>query len=159
MLPKIHKLGNPGRPIVSACNCPTEHISSFLHDIFIPIVENLPTFVKDTTHALNILEIFEPENKADFKLFTLDVTALYTSIPNQDAMIALKHFLDRRPNPYIQTDIILRLAELVLTLNTFQFNGSFYNQSGGVAMGTKMGPSFACLVMGYLEEKMFSEYI
>ena len=26
-------------------------------------------------------------------------------------------------------------------------------------MGTKMGPSFACLFVGYLEEKMFSEYI
>ena len=26
-------------------------------------------------------------------------------------------------------------------------------------MGTKMGPSFACLLVGYLEEKMFSEYI
>lgn len=158
MLPKIHKLGNPGRPIVSACSCPTEHISSFLHDIFMPIVENLPTYVKDTTHALNIIEFFQPEND-DFRLFTMDVTALYTSIPNNEAMVALKHFLDRRPNPYINTDIILRLAELVLNLNTFQFDGEHYSQSGGVAMGTKMGPSFACLFMGYLEEKMFSEYI
>ena len=158
LLPKIHKVGNPGRPIVSACSCPTEHISSFLHDIFIPIVENLPTYIKDTTHALNILEFFEPEN-SDFRLFTMDVTALYTSIPNNDAIIALKHFLDRRPNPHVKTDIILRLAELVLNLNTFQFNGEYYSQSGGVAMGTKMGPSFACLFVGYLEEKMFSEYI
>ena len=65
MLPKIHKLGNPGRPIVSACSCPTENISSFLHNVFMPIVENLPTYVKDTTHALNILEFFEPENPED----------------------------------------------------------------------------------------------
>ena len=27
LLPKIHKTGNPGRPIVSACNCPTENIA------------------------------------------------------------------------------------------------------------------------------------
>ena len=27
-LPKIHKPNNPGRPIVSACSCPTELISS-----------------------------------------------------------------------------------------------------------------------------------
>ena len=28
MLPKIHKSGNPGGPIVSACNCPTSNISA-----------------------------------------------------------------------------------------------------------------------------------
>ena len=28
-LPKIHKPNNPGHPIVSACSCPTELISSF----------------------------------------------------------------------------------------------------------------------------------
>ena len=61
----------------------------------------------------------------------------------------------------MKTEIILRLAELVLNLNTFQFDGEFYNQSGGVAtcMGTKMGPSFACLFVGYLEEHMFAEYV
>ena len=89
----------------------------------------------------------------------MDITALYTSIPNNDAMLALKHFLDRRPNPYFKTDIILRLAELVLKMNTFQFDGEFYSQTGGVAMGTKMGPSFACLFVGYLEEKMLSQYL
>ena len=32
-LPKIHKPNNPGRPIVSACSCPTELISSYLDKI------------------------------------------------------------------------------------------------------------------------------
>ena len=43
-LPKIHKTNNPGRPIVSACSCPTELISSFLDkkDGFIcPVPANL----------------------------------------------------------------------------------------------------------------------
>ena len=30
LLPKIHKFNNPGRPIVSACSCPTEHISEYI---------------------------------------------------------------------------------------------------------------------------------
>ena len=158
MLPKIHKLGNPGRPIVSACSCPTENISSFLHEIFMPIVENLRTYVKDTNHALNIFDNFRPLNES-FRIFTMDISALYTSIPNNDAILAVKHFLDKRPNPYFDTDIILRLTELVLNLNTFQFNGEYYSQTGGVAMGTKMGPSFACLFVGYLEEKMFADYM
>ena len=38
-LPKIHKPNNPGRPIVSACSCPTELTSSYLDKIMAPIVK------------------------------------------------------------------------------------------------------------------------
>ena len=52
MLPKIHKVGNLGRPIVSTCNCPTELISSYVDDVLQPIVSQLPSFCKDSTDAL-----------------------------------------------------------------------------------------------------------
>ena len=49
LLPQIHKINNPGRPIVSACSCLTEHISEYL-DVFLqPLVQSLPTFLKDST--------------------------------------------------------------------------------------------------------------
>ena len=38
------------------------------------------------------------------------------------------------------TDTLLRMAELVLTLNTFELNGEYYKQTGGVAMGSRVGP-------------------
>ena len=47
-LPKIHRPNNPGRPIVSACSCPTELISSYLDKIMAPIVRSLPSYVKDS---------------------------------------------------------------------------------------------------------------
>ena len=56
-LPKIHKPNNPGRPIVSACSCPTELISSYLDKIMAPIVRSLPSYVKDSQHALQIFAI------------------------------------------------------------------------------------------------------
>ena len=37
LLPKIHKPDNPGRPIVSACNCPTENIAAFLDEVMSPL--------------------------------------------------------------------------------------------------------------------------
>ena len=55
LLPKIHKF-NPGRPIVSACSCPTEHISEYLDAVQQPLVQSLPTYIKDSTHALNLIE-------------------------------------------------------------------------------------------------------
>ena len=54
--PKIHKTNNPGRPIVSNCSFPTERVSKYLDEILNPIVENLGTYVKDSTRVLNIFE-------------------------------------------------------------------------------------------------------
>ena len=58
----------------------------------------------------------------------------------------------------MSTSALLRLAELVLTLNSFQFNDQFFEQISGVAMGTKMGPSYACIFMGYLEHLVWTTY-
>ena len=33
---------------------------------------------------------------------------------------------------------LFRMAELVLTLNTFEFNGEYYKQVGGVAMSSRI---------------------
>ena len=62
LLPKIHKENNPGRPIVSACNCPTENIASYLDMVMPPLVCNLETYVKDTNHALQIFRTFQFDN-------------------------------------------------------------------------------------------------
>ena len=84
ILPKIHKANIPGRPIVSACNCPTEIISSFLDDIMQPIVHSLPSYIKDTTDALQTFQNYRfssSSNKLVFSMDVFDVKSLYTSIP------------------------------------------------------------------------------
>ena len=53
LLPKIHKFGNPGRPVVSTVSFPTSLISKFLDDQLQPLVQNLDSFIKDTNHILN----------------------------------------------------------------------------------------------------------
>ena len=63
-------------------------------------------------------------------------TMLYTVIPNNDGLQALKYHLDLRPEKQPPTHTLVRLAELVLTLNCFDFDGNYYQQVGGVAMGT-----------------------
>ena len=84
LLPKIHKPNNPGRPIVSPCSCPTENISAYLDEVLPPLVRTLPTYVKDTNHALRIFESFrfDTTDPGHRFLFTMDVKSLYTVIPN-----------------------------------------------------------------------------
>ena len=53
ILPKVHKQGNPGRPIVSSNAHPTERISQFVDFHLKPLVQRTQSFIKDTTHFLN----------------------------------------------------------------------------------------------------------
>ena len=151
------KSTNLTTPIISACSCPTELISSFLDKKMAPFVKSLPTYIKDTNHALNILKQFSFPVNNKF-LFTMDITSLYTVIPNNEGLLALKYFFDQRTVKEPSTDTLLRLAELVLTLNCFTFSGEIFKQINGVAMGTKMGPNYANLFVGYVEEQIFNQF-
>ena len=157
LLPKIHKPDNPGRPIVSACSCPTELLSSYLDDILQPFVTSLDSYVRDSTDVLRKLQTVHVDPNVSL-LFTMDVKSLYTVIPHNDGLCALRYYLDRRSVHSPPTDTTIRLAELVLTLNNFEFGDDHYDQVKGISMGTKMGPSFACLFMGWLEERFFQTF-
>ncbi|XP_078371355.1 uncharacterized protein LOC144655007 [Oculina patagonica] len=83
ILPKLHKQGHPGRPIVSANGHPTEKISEFVSYHLNPLVQTLPSYIKNTTHLLNKLKQITdlPPNAL---LVTLDVSSLYTNIPTNE---------------------------------------------------------------------------
>ena len=79
-----------------------------------PIVRSLPSYVQDNQHAL---QIFRDLNfLGDDKLiFTMDVTSLYTVIPNGEGLLALKHFVDLPTVKEPSSETLLRLTEQVLT--------------------------------------------
>ena len=87
----------------------------------------------------------------------MDASSLYTNIPHNEGILAVKHFLSKSN---VQHDIptLLRLTELVLQLSSFSYTNLHYKQIRGVAMGTKMGPSYACLFVGLIEERVFDTY-
>ncbi|KAI8513414.1 hypothetical protein Bbelb_100530 [Branchiostoma belcheri] len=82
LLPKIHKEGNPGRPIISANECATERISEFADFHLRPLVQRLPSYIKDTTDFLQKLHTLG-KIPSTAKLVTLDVSSLYTNIPTK----------------------------------------------------------------------------
>ena len=45
-----------------------------------------------------------------------------------------------------------------MTLNCFTFSLEIFKQINGVAMGTKMGPNYANLFVGYVEEQIFNQF-
>jgi len=88
----------------------------------------------------------------------MDIKSLYTVIPNNSGLQALAYFLDKRDVKEPSTSTLTRLAELVVTLNSFSFNNEYYRQLGGVAMGSKMGPNYACLFVGHVEQQIREQY-
>ena len=82
---------------------------------------------------------------------------VYTVIPNDENLQALDHFSDQPNVKEPSSETLLRLAELVLTLNCFSFGGNYYKQTNGLAMGTKMEPSYANFFIGFIKHQFFSQ--
>lgn len=150
-LPKIHKspLDPPFRPIVSGIGSLTEKISRFVDYHIYSIVQTLPSYLKDTTDFLTKLQHLQHLLENDW-FVTLDVTSLYTNIPHEGGLEALKFYLSEKEGN-IPSDYILDLTNLVLTKNYFLFEKKYYLQIQGTAMGTPLAPNYANLFMGKFE--------
>ena len=60
ILPKVHKTGCPGRPIVSAVGSPTEALSELVDHFIQPFVPNIPSYIRDTQDFLDKLHALCP---------------------------------------------------------------------------------------------------
>jgi len=81
-LTKIHKPHPVGRPIISGCEGPTERISSFVDYLLQPIVKAQLSYLKDTADFTNFIEKTKVEENT--VLVSMDVTSLYTNIPQEE---------------------------------------------------------------------------
>ena len=86
-------------------------------------------------------------------LVALDVSSLYSNITHEESVTACKEFMNLQDHLVPSTADLCHLIRLVLTMNSYSFNGNYYRQIHGTAMGTQMAPSFANLFMGKLERE------
>lgn len=154
-LPKIHKnLINPDlRPILSANQCPTERISALV-DIWInPIMQQQKSFVRDTSDLIDKLHKWTiPTTHTALTLVSFDVKSLYTNIPHNEGLDTLERMITKHHGP-TTARILRQFAEATLKHNIIHFNGDFYLQIHGCAMGSRFSPAYACLFMAEQEEK------
>ncbi|CAJ0965642.1 unnamed protein product [Ranitomeya imitator] len=160
LLPKVHKsLENPpGRLIVSGISglfekpCNVMYLDFFLQ----PMAMSLKSFIRDSTHLIQLLQDFALPSGT--LLITLDVESLYTSIDHDIGLRAVSFFLEHSSTGDRGHDqFILDLLFFVLDKNYFVFDGIFYRQVKGTAMGARCAPSYANLFLGWWEESVVFE--
>jgi len=87
----------------------------------------------------------------------LDVESLYTNIDNKVGFESVKQaFLDN-PDPERPDEEVLTLLLTSLENNDFTFNGDWFLQTSGTAMGKKFAPNYANIFMAKWEKEALSK--
>ena len=148
MQPKTHKKDKPGRPVVNSVNCHTSGISKYVD-------YRLQAIAKDFLTKLNHVRHIAKENL----LVTLDVKSLYTNIPNNEGIKAVREAQGKHPSKSVSTKVAITFLSLSLTLNNFIFNCSHYLQVMACAMDTICAPAYANIFMVQFEAKHIYPWI
>ncbi|CAF4063443.1 unnamed protein product [Adineta steineri] len=161
-IPKPHKIGTPLRPIISMIRSPAIGVSHFLDQCLRPVFDQATrqtTFINDI-HFVRRLEFYCSIGllTPTTNFITFDVTDLYTMIPRNGALIALEQFLNERAtNGRINgmtINILMKLVEAVLDTNSFVYEGKYYKQIRGGAMGSPFTMTLANIYMLKWEQSL-----
>ena len=111
------------------------------------------TYIKDSQDF--IMKTSKIKVDKSFHLFSCDFDSLYTNIIHEECLILIIEFLNREnfSNLDINIEAIKAFLEFILKNNYFSFNGVFYLQILGIAMGSACGPSIANLFVYILEKR------
>ena len=158
---KTHKPGPELkiRPIVSNINSPTSKISWLLDKALKPLLQHVPSHLENTSQLMARIEALPENKKTNYVYpFSLDVTSLYTSIPQQRGIEVIKNIIDETSHSFnnLNSDDITLLLSTVITNNYFTFDGKAYKQNRGLAMGSSVSAIVAILYMSHVEAKALS---
>ena len=117
---------------------------AFVDNYMAPIVRTARSFIPDTSDFLLKLQDIG-DLSGDELLLTLDVSSLYTNIPNEEGtMTTVRALCHARPGDSQPSNLsLVEMLSQVLSYNNFQFDGNNYLQIGGMAMGTRVALSYA----------------
>ena len=160
-LPKDHKPVRPEtglpplREVVSCSGSNLEGPGKIVDHFLQPVDEQVPTFIRDTPHLLRMIEELNAlgPQPPGTRLYSLDIVAMYPSIPTSRAPAVMKKRLLSSGMGVELADWLTRLVELMLKSSTFEYDGSLYTQATGTSIGAPYAPSYAGMYVGEVEEE------
>ena len=140
---------HPLRPIVPSRGCITYGVAKELADIIHPLVGQSQHHLKNTQHFIQKIQqaTLEPGEV----ISSYDAKALFTSVQVDPAINIVKQRLTEDPSLPQRTQMsipqIVTLLEFCLKNTYFLFQGKYYEQVHGAAMGSPISPIKANLFM------------
>ena len=154
-LPKIHKAGTPLRPIISSIGTASYNTAKELARILKPLVGTTIHHVQNTRDFIE--QIKEVRLKDGESIMSYDVTSLFTSVPIKPTLEIIQKRLTEDPDLHNRTSMniqqIVNLLEFCLNSTNFMFQGQFYQQMEGAAMGSPLSPIIANIFMEHFEKQ------
>ena len=160
-VPKIHKKPIKFRPVVSCINSFNAIFSTWLDFKMKSLLQCIPTYLKDSNALLQQLQAL-PLLPPTARLFTADATAMYTNIDTDTALEAFtflfENFTEEIPSDFPKT-FFLKVLEIIMKNNLFQFDDTYWLQLDGTAMGTPTACLYATISYGVHERnKLLPSY-
>ena len=152
---KVHKgLGADGsappfRPILSAINTPSYEIAKFLIPLLSGLTKNEFVSKDSFAFAKNVRD-----QNSDFFMASFDIDSLFTNVPLDETIDITVNKLFGRKKKYegFSKEQFRKLLSLAVKNSFFLFNGTYYEQLDGVAMGSPLGPTIANIFLCHWEE-------
>jgi hypothetical protein len=110
------------------------------------LIGNSAHHVKYSFQFVQILESLQVQ--PDDLMVSFNVVSLFTMVPIADSLELLSHYFE---------DEVLALFKHVLTSTYFCFDGHFYEQTDGVAMGSPLSPVIVNFFMEDFENKAIEQ--
>ena len=154
--PKIHKPPEyPLREIVDSTGSVVKQIDKYVSRILKQYVKKTDHYVKNSS---DFVEQVKHETVGEHEtLVSYDVTALYPSVPLDEAMSIFHDELLKDEQIMSKTSIspgnIIKLFRTCVETTYFVFNGNLYQQVNGLAIGASTSGFAAELFMQRLESK------
>ena len=158
-LPKIDKAGTPLRPIISSTGTATYNTAKDLARILKPLVGTSIHHVQNTRDFIE--QIKDVRLKDGESIISYDVTSLFTSVPIKPALDIIQQRLTKDQDLHKRTSMtiqqIISLLEFFLNSTSFMFQGQFYQQMEGAAMGSPLSPIIAKIFMEHLKNRPWNQ--
>lgn len=146
------------RPIVGGWASPTSRLSEMIDDILKKLVKRVNSYIKDEKTFLEKIP-WDIMNQHKGYVLTLDIESMFTNITLSMLLEAVAYWYELFPEdvdtkfswPFLRDAITF-----VMTNNVFSFNGNFFLQKKGMAMGTDMACNGGDLTVGYYEVKLIA---
>ena len=156
---KVHKSHDtipPERPIGSGCDSTISNIGKYVDFHMNEESTTHPSYLQVTPNFIRMIEEINRQGKLpdNALIATWDVTSLFTIKPQKEGLEDTQNVLNKKNNPQIVTSFLIRLLEIVLSKNIFEFLDQLYKQNVGTSKGTNPAPAFANNFMAKIDIKI-----